>query len=301
MKTHALLLLCITLYAGIVNAVPGPACIITAQHHLSLAHQLKLRLASVSPAQIIRLDTFQGLAPEALGHCRIFVPVGRNATKSVFAKNTTTPIVSLLLRYAALQALLDSYPHAKKRTTALYLDQPFERQLNLAHELFQKSLKLGTIVKNSKVFNLQKFQKAAKARNDELIISEVPSSDEALIAANQLLTEIDVLLTFPDEEVFNRLSTPGILFAAYREKIPLIGYSKAWVQLGALAAVYTPPRLFIQDAVALIAQVKPHQALPKARFPTHFLIATNPIVAKNLNITLVSPHLLQARLEELEK
>jgi hypothetical protein len=52
---------------------------------------------------------------------------------------------------------------------------------------------------------------------------------------------VDALLAVPDPLVFNSQTAANILAAAYRRRIPLIGFSPAYTRAGALVSLYSTP------------------------------------------------------------
>ena len=59
-----------------------------------------------------------------------------------------------------------------------------------------------------------------------------------MAALRKLMAEVDVIWTVADGRVITTETTPALILASLRQRMPLIGLSVAHVRAGALAALY---------------------------------------------------------------
>ena len=113
-----------------------------------------------------------------------------------------------------------------------------------------------------------------------------------------LLENSDVLLSLPDPLVFNSGTIHHLLVATYHQKIPVIGFSRAFVEAGALLAVYSTPAQTGRQAAEIVQQVlrTPVRALPPPQYPKYFAIAVNRRVAASLGLEVPDEQTLLNRL-----
>ena len=82
----------------------------------------------------------------------------------------------------------------------------------------------------------------------KLVVRQVNEQAALLPALQQTLEPSDALLALPDPLVFSRNTAQTVLLTSYRHQTPVIGYSRAYVTAGALAAVFSTPEQIAQQA-----------------------------------------------------
>jgi ABC-type uncharacterized transport system substrate-binding protein len=105
-------------------------------------------------------------------------------------------------------------------------------------------------------------------------------------ALQSLLRDVDVVLALPDPEVFNGQTAGNILTAAYRRRVPLVGFSPAYVKAGALLALYSTPAQIGSRGGDILRQALSGNALPRPQWPADFVVKLNSDVAHSLGLAL---------------
>ena len=118
--------------------------------------------------------------------------------------------------------------------------------------------------------------------------AEFTVSDGTLLSTlGDLFSRSDFLLALPDSGVYRRENIRGILLTSYRYRKPVIGFSLAFANAGALAAIYTTPTQNALQAAELVRGLRlPGVVLPLPQYPNDFAIAINGTVAQSLELTL---------------
>jgi ABC-type uncharacterized transport system substrate-binding protein len=113
-----------------------------------------------------------------------------------------------------------------------------------------------------------------------------------------VLAQSDVMLGVVDPLVFSRTSAQSVLLTAYRRRVPLIGISSAYVDAGALAAVYSTPAQIGRQLAELIEQFSqnPTAKLPPPQYPKYFSVAVNYQAAEVLGLDIDDEENLERRL-----
>lgn len=175
--------------------------------------------------------------------------------------------------------------------TALYRDQPLQRQLDLA-KLLNPQLRRVAILRSEKPLP----QSAAELqRRSGLSIAEAaaqPGEWPKLLA--QLMRNNDVLLGIDDASLYNGETIRSILLTAYRHGKGLIGPSRAFVTAGSLASCYTTPEQYLQQLLAMVAAAVDGHKLPQPQYPQYFRVAVNPQVAASLGLVIPDEETLTA-------
>jgi putative ABC transport system substrate-binding protein len=123
-------------------------------------------------------------------------------------------------------------------------------------------------------------------RLEAIAVNESPS----IGAAIETLTgkNIDAIWTCADSSLYDAASVRTLLLAGIRNKIPVWGFSTAFVRAGALIGVGVEPRAQgIQGAQILIELLDhPSSLTDRVQSPHDFQIALNLIVAQQLSVEL---------------
>lgn len=233
------------------------------------------------------------------------VAIGSKAALTLLEKTPEHQnLYATFLPRQTYQALLEKnkqHPRIKRGAiTAVYLDQPYTRQLSLARLIVPKAKNIATALGPNSQKDLGLLTKAAKQFNFSLLYETLGDSDSPIQKLQPLIRDADAFLTLPDKSVFNRTTAKWILYISFRQKIPLIGFSRKYVDAGALAAVFSTPEQIGRQTAELIESTTLNKRLPKAEHPRYFSVATNPKAAKALRIKLPAGDVLAQQLQELE-
>lgn len=222
------------------------------------------------------------------------VAVGVAALQNVeqkFFASTAAPmspmppvLATLLPRQSFEQLAAEATVRVREgRLSAVVLDQPPARQMALIRFALPAVARVGVLA--GRATPLPALEQAAHEAG--LRLTAVPAQGDALFPAlRALLPEVDVLLALPDPEVFNSRSVTPILTATYRQRVPLIGFSPAYVKAGALLALYSTPAQIGRQSGAVLAAALAANRLPPTQAPREFVIDINPDVARLFGLRL---------------
>jgi ABC-type uncharacterized transport system substrate-binding protein len=121
-----------------------------------------------------------------------------------------------------------------------------------------------------------------------LDIEQIDSSQALLRALNKVLEDNDVLLSVADPVVFNNQTIHHLLLSTYRHGVPVLGLSRAYVEAGALLAVYSTPEqigMHISDVLLKLSSTG-QWTLPAPQSPRYFSVTVNRRVASALELVL---------------
>jgi putative tryptophan/tyrosine transport system substrate-binding protein len=168
---------------------------------------------------------------------------------------------------------------------------PVPEQFKLIAEALPSARTIGTLYRS----DTSAGRDAVQALKDNLPrdwqIEAVAVNDYASVAdAIDALTDKkpDVIWTRTDLKIYDTASVRDLLLAAMRNKIPVWGYSPAFVRAGALIGVGVDPRAQAAQAADLVNQLRHDKAAisTKTQPPREYQIALNLIVADQLNIDI---------------
>lgn len=236
----------------------------------------------------------------------VIVPVGIDAARQVLGSRPKKPVYLTLVPSATYESLVKEFaaPSGSDNRTvsAIFVDQPYDRQLNLIKVALPGYKRIGVILgPTSRV--VEKPLRQAAAGRQMVLNSEFVTSDKDLFRSlSSVLSDSELLLAVPDPEVFNRYTAQNLLLETYRQRKPVIGYSAAYVNAGALIGVYSTPRQIGRQLADGLIQMRraDSRKLPPPAYPKFFTIEVNRRVAGALGINTGKEEELQGRLEALE-
>lgn len=216
----------------------------------------------------------------------LIITVGLRATQDVAAQNLGTPTLAMLIPRRAFEKIAQQRDY--RQFSALYLDQPLARQIDLIRLALPDRTRIGVVVGPESQDALKILQSAANDATYGLVAEKINSESELLPALQRVLADSDVLLAIPDPLVFNKGTVQSLLLTSYRYQDPMIGFSQAYVRAGALAAVYTTPEQAGKQAgeVAIRALGGKVALLPPPEYPKYFSVSVNYQVARSMGISV---------------
>lgn len=229
----------------------------------------------------------------------MLVTVGAQAARQVARLNPQVPVLyTLLPRQTYLE--LERTENRVRRRTAIYLDQPLRRQLNLIGLALPEHTRVATILGPTTATLETELAIAARDRDLHLQTRRLSNSQELIPLLREVLEESDVLLSLPDWQIFNSGTIHHLLIATYHRKVPVVGFSRAFVEAGALLAVYSGPAQTGRQAAEIVQQAlrAPARPLPPPQYPKYFTVAVNRRVAASLGIDVPDEQTLLNRLQE---
>lgn len=234
----------------------------------------------------------------------LVVPVGIRATAMVLRTAGDLPVLSLLVPNNSYLALLaDSGTNGNRADrSAIYLDQPLARQLDLLQIALPKVTLVGVLAGPDSAPRLPELQRLSDARGLVLLSEAVADGGNPVPALARLMDRAGALLALPDPAVFNRTSLQAILLTTYRSNVPVLGFSRAYVNAGALAAVYSTARHIGTQAGEWIADLatRADWRLGPPRHPVYYSVAVNAQVAQSLGISIADENTLLEQLRARE-
>ena len=221
--------------------------------------------------------------PPLAGQADIIVTVGSEALRKTLGRSDNPPILATLLPRQSYEKILADV-RRPGRVTAIYLDQPAARQAAFIHHLLPGQKRAGLLLSNETRTIPGQYRQAFSNQGLALESEDVDTENTLLPALNSLLARVNLLLAVPDSNIYHRNNIKPILITAFRYQRPVIGYSPAFVNAGALAAIHsTPAQIARQTADTILMH---GTSLPAPSAPTQFAIAINTNVAQSLGLNI---------------
>ena len=273
--------------------------------HKAVANVLVSRLNS----EFREVITVKELAPQFISRLKAvadkkdyIVTIGSQAFSSVLDQDLDATLIATLIPRETYLALLESHPGSRNRTTAVFIEQPVQRNLELVR-IALPGRKPGILLGSQSGFLEDQLRRAARDLSLPLYIKRFKPRENLVDALDQVLKNCNVLVAFADPEVSNPGTARHLLLTTYRYGIPMVAYSKAYVRAGALMAVYSTPEQFGQQTAELVIRSTriTGPTLPGPEYPRYFSVDVNRNVARSLGIDLKPRAEIEARLRSTDR
>lgn len=256
--------------------------------YADFAHNLNASLASQSKPIASKITTLTNLRNEDVARStgnQLIVAVGTPAMQAIAQKPLSLPVLNVLVSRESFFKLTKTNPKLADyhQFSAIYFDQSISRQLNLIRIVMGRSTTIGALLGADSSELIPRLNTASKETGMPIKLESITNEADLIPSLRNLLAECDVLLALPDAMIYNRNNIPSILLTSYRQKIPLFGFSSAYVKAGALAAVYSTPSQISQQVSELL-QNQNSSSLPAPQFPRYFSVGINTQVAHSLGL-----------------
>jgi putative tryptophan/tyrosine transport system substrate-binding protein len=239
---------------------------------------------------VLRPDDEPGLS--------VIVALGSRAFISATRQAAGRPVVGALISRSALDEIL---PLSAQRWSVVLLDQPPDRWANLAYLAFPSRQQVGLLVGPTATKNAHLLERRLEARGLSLATENVAAAEEVIPALERLLQRTNLLLALPDPLTHNRNTVQPVLLTTYRARVPVLAYSEAYQQAGAVLTLYSTVPQIVAQVIETLRQVQDGKALLGAQLPPrYFTVGINTSVARSLGLHLPAAGELQEKLRSLE-
>ncbi len=227
----------------------------------------------------------------------LVVTVGSLATSVALGASPSlaAPIVFSMVLYPESSGFLAPRPAG---VTGASLDVPFAVLFDYLHRLLPDARRVGVLYSREETGAVvESAAEAAPRYGLEIVAESVEGPSEAPPALNRLMERVDVMWTVADSHVFTAQTTPALLLAALRRRMPLFGLSAGQVRSGALAALLVDYADVGRQTAELAARIL-HGANPRelpAVAPRNVSLALNLKTAALLDLRIAPDLEAQAR------
>lgn len=236
----------------------------------------------------IKLEDFTGSEKADL-----VVTIGMRAAGLV-VKKASMPVIAAMLPsydYAALK------PVQPVGLSGIFVDQPWARQVGLLRAAFPKRTQVGVLISPDAGLDIDKLRMRLRDAGESLVSEAVPRGT-LFEKLEKVLSRSQVLLAVPDIAIYNSNTIRDIMLSSYQHRVPVVAFSQAFVNAGALCAIYSTPDQLAAQAGLMVNTYTRLKSLPEPEYPKLFKISVNHEVANMLGIPIQSDELLILKLEQ---
>jgi ABC-type uncharacterized transport system substrate-binding protein len=230
----------------------------------------------------------QGLAAIVGAPADMIVAVGTAAAVYVHDNAPAgTPVVCCLVGDAAANKLTQG-----RAVAGVTIDVPVADQFNLVAQALPKAQVMGMLYRSNTPEGQQQLKTAQEAlpKGWRLSAIAVDQCDSVGDAINKLIDrKADCIWTSIEAGIYDKDAIPALLLAALRAKIPVFGFSPAFVKAGAAIGIGISATAQGEQAGAMAQKILANGtqgAASQIQPPQQFQIAVNQIVAEQIGVQL---------------
>lgn len=279
----------------IVSSERSPAYVEAAEALVS-----ELERGGLSRYEMLQLTALEWAGAGPLAP-KLFIALGTDAANALAKSELRAPVLSTLLPRSSFERVLrKSGRKSSSQFSALYLDQPLSRQLDLIRLALPTARRIGVLWGPESQAQAPALKTLAQASGLDLIEATIGHDELLFSSLKNVLEEADLLLAVADPQLYNSSSIQNILLASFRAKVPLVAFSPAYVRAGALLALHVTPTQIGLQAATIARGVLLGKALSaNPIYSLDFSVTVNEHVARSLGLTL-DADALRARLRSRE-
>lgn len=207
---------------------------------------------------------------------RAYIAIGRDAVRyATSVKPGLSVVGTMILRE-------DAATGGTPLATEVDLDVPPRVLLQKIHRLFPRASRLGILISG----NVDRAGLVASARELALSIevSEVSGPANLLKAFLALKGKTDLVVTFPDNALYNGATVKPLVLASLEERLPIVGFSAAFVRAGAAAGVFADFKEAGRQAAEAALHLEPARPERTVEPPRKLTVAVNQRVLRLLGM-----------------
>ena len=233
----------------------------------------------------------------------ITIAVGTRAMQTALrAGEPRGLLLSVLVPRSSYETLTAGLkPAESRRVTAVHLDQPFGRQLELIRQVLPGLNRVGIVLGPESARDADRLQAAADARGLRLTIERANRDSELFPALQRVMADSDVFLAVPDARVVNADTAQNLLLTSFRLRAPVVAWSAGYVRAGALAAVFTTPAQAGTQAGELTRTLLRGASVPPPQYPKAFTVSINRQLARSLGLEVDDEAQVRERMQRNDR
>lgn len=146
-------------------------------------------------------EKFQQAPPAGVD---LIVAVGSQAARVALARADGPPVIATLLTRSAYETVRAESPARRSGITALYLDQPLQRQIAFIQRLLPDNRRVMTVVSDKLADQLPQLKRLGNAAKLSVDTAVLNTGDSLVPVLERVLGQEGVYLALPDSVLYSR-------------------------------------------------------------------------------------------------
>jgi len=206
---------------------------------------------------------------------RLVITVGSRALAEVQSRHPAAPVLATMVLHGGGEA-----PAGR-----LEVEVGLAAQLEAIHTLLPRAQRVGIIRDPARSrYTTEMLESRARKLGFTAVVVECGGAAQLLKAVTSLKGKVDVLLCFPDPELYNAVTIKPLILASIDLRLPVVGFSPAFVRAGAAVGIYADYREVGRQTAAMAGRyLRGEERLGKEE-PFKVRVSINQRVARLLGV-----------------
>jgi len=244
---------------------------------------LRTRLAG-NPVELDLLDVNKtgfdaDAARELARNPAVIVAVGAEAVEAVLERKSSAKTVSTM----TLQGDRTAASQTGRLTAAVYLDIPIHMLLAELRRLFPDKSRVG-LISNPRRGGERTQLRSQAAQPLDLQIAECATAEELLPVFLAFRRKVDFVVCLPDGSLYNSATARPLIMASLENRLPIVGFSPAFLRAGAAVAIYPDYRSIGSQTGDVVCRCLEERDCSCWEMPRRVNVAVNARVLRMLGI-----------------
>ncbi|HEY2012771.1 MAG TPA: ABC transporter substrate binding protein [Bryobacteraceae bacterium] len=206
---------------------------------------------------------------------QLVIAVGSRAVAEVQARKVLVPTIAAMTLHGG----------DASGTGRVDLDIPLSTQLQAIRSLWPDRLRVGIIRNPARSrYTTEMLESRARKEGFTVLVVDCDGPARLLKAVASMKGKVDFLLCFPDPDLYNSVTIKPLVMASLEGRMPLVGFSPAFVRAGAAAGIYPDYRETGRQAAEMAQRLLRGEDRGPDTGPRKIQLAVNQRVARLLGI-----------------
>jgi putative tryptophan/tyrosine transport system substrate-binding protein len=268
------------------NDTPYQEAVSGFKEQISAHAKIKFTQLVVTQAQSSGIKEIERLKPD------LIYALGMNATQWVSHETSSIPIVATMV-------LKEEVFKKAANMTGVSLSYPLKTQFQWLKKFFPQKKAVAILFNPSENTTIvQAASVISQQQGFNLVAIPVETPKKLPLALKQLESNVEIMLSIPDETVMSVNTAKEVLLASFGNKVPLIGLSDNWVKSGAFYALSWDYEDLGRQCGTLAQKILAGTpvALVKPEYPRKVTYTINAKIAEHMNMDIPQNLLRNAKI-----
>ena len=199
------------------------------------------------------------------GDVRVVIAVGSRALAEVRAQKAAAQVVAAMTLHGG-----------EGVAGEVELEVPLATQLEVMRALLPRSSRVGIIRSPARrPSDMETLEARARRLGFTLVPADSNGPSQLLKAVASLKGKVDFLLCSPDPDLYNAVTIKPLILASLDGRLPVVGFSPAFVRAGAAAGIYADYRESGRQAAAMATRLLRGEERAAVEEPSKVRVAVN--------------------------
>jgi len=228
----------------------------------------------------IELISVNALPEQQLSQDDLLVTIGNDSADAIKGLTLDSPII---YSFSSISAL----PKSEGNWLATVIEQPLQRLITVAPQLIKHDYKKQILLPFSKE-NITQIKNSINDTNSpSLKLVEVLEHEKPAKKIDPFLFKSGAIIAINDKSIWSGENARWMLIQAYKNNVPVIGFSQKFLKAGALVVVYSSLEQIADTTAESISNWYTDKKLPKKNILySDYNIEYNRKIARTLKINV---------------